>query len=503
MVTKWVNKWLFVILIALDNNVKGGNENTMDIVINDSRIGKSDRLQWVKLFEEAGINYCILRDIKSCIGGNPPLEIDILIYNHDLPEVREILFKAGYLMRSNRVQYPHFHFYLYKAKGLVSILDIVIDLRVGKSGKIIKTLQTHSLLSHSKVVSGLKVVSEDDELVLLLLHSLIDKGVMLEKHRLRLRELLLNPDIKNDAQKKLSFLIGDTIIANRLLEDLSKEDIDGFLGMKNKIIMKLFVNASFPEKKDMIINKFYMDCYKYLHTLFKRESKIKLFSVVGIDGAGKTTFIEKFHSDFSKDYNIVLCRLGYGALRSYYFELTYFLCPIDQNVRIEREKRNKEIKEPMSLLWIEINRIIIYFFNIKPFRRFLKRYVIDLLLYLEDVIAINKSKKQAAKNGIIITDRSAIDRIIYSISRKGKIPWRYRFLYIMIYPYPDLTVFLDCGAETAVRRKGEMTIDQAMKMNESYIHFFSHLYGYPSIRLDSNSPLNEIENIVNFALRKL
>lgn len=458
----------------------------------------SDRMQWVRLFHKANISYCILRDINSCIEGYPPLEIDILIDHHHLPTVHEILFRNGYLLRSDRMEYPHFHFYLYNTTGLVSILDIVIDLRVGKSGKIIKTLNPQSVLLNCKLIKGIKVISEDDELVQLLLHSLIDKGIILEKHKLRFRELLQITECKANAEHKLSLLIRNTITVKKLFEFLAKEDDNNFLNMKYKIIKVLFFNASFTEKKKLIIHQLYLYGYDRLSKLFKIRNKCMLVSVIGIDGAGKTTFIYKFIR--SSSINIIPCRLGYGALRKYYFELTYLLCPIDSNMQQERIKKNKGKRINLySRFWIYSSRFINYALTLQPFRH-IRPYVIELLFYLEDLISIRICERRAGSKGVVLTDRYAIERIVYLISQKKKIPWIFRFLYTMIYPDIDLILFLDCGAETAVKRKGELTIDEATNLNESYIYTLLNLYKIPSIRLDTNSPLNGLVKTVNFIM---
>lgn len=465
--------------------------------INDNL--NSDRMQWVGLFQQANISYCILRDITSCIEGCTPLEIDILIDHHQLPAVHEILFRNGYLLRPNKMEYPHFHFYLYKTTGLASILDIIIDLRVGKSGKIIKTLNPQSVLLNCKSVKGIKVISEDDEFVQLLLHSFVDKEVMFEKHKLRLRELLHTIKCKDNVEHKLSSLIRNKITEKKIFEFLAEDDDKNFLDIKHNLIKVLFFNASFTEKKNMILYLLYLYGYPRLNNLFKIRTKCRLVSLIGIDGAGKTTFIDEYVRSTSSSKNIVPCRLGYGAFRKYYFELTYVLCPIDLNVRQERIKKNKETRKNLySRFWIYSNRCINYALNIQPFGQYIRPYVIEVLFYLEDLISIKKCARRAGNKGVVLTDRFAIERIVYLISQKKNIPWIFHILYTMIYPEIDLILFLDCGAETAVKRKGEMTIDEAINVNESYIYTLMNYYTIPSIRLDTNSSLNGLVKTVNF-----
>jgi thymidylate kinase len=459
----------------------------------------SDRMKWIEFFRQANINYCILRDIKSCLQGHPPLEIDILIDSDHFPNVREILFRAGYVLRSDWTEYPHFEFYLYKGTGLVSILDIVIDLRVARSGKIFRTLNPKVVISNCKAVDGLNIVSNDDELVLLLLHTLIDKGFLLEKHRLRLEELLQVPECRINAENKLSSIIGDKITAGKIFEFISKKDFDNFFNMKYTIFKWLFLNASMNDKKKVIVQLLQLECHRFLSLLFKKN-KCMLCPVIGIDGAGKSTFIKKFSHIYSINRNIVPCRLGYGAQRNYYFRLTYSLCPIDDNVRIEKERKNIEDRKNFSRrFWIDQNMIITYILNKRKFRRVLP-YVIDSLFYLEDLIAINKCKRKAGKNGLVLTDRSAIDRIVILISQGQKVPWIYRFLYITIYPHPNLIIFLDCGPEMAVKRKGELTMKDAKNQTDSYIYFLTYLYTAPSIKLNSSSAINEMVDIILSAL---
>ncbi len=459
-----------------------------------------ERMQWVKLFQKAGINYCILRDIKSCIEGRPPLEIDILIDHNQLSMVREILFRAGYVLRSDRAEYPHFHFYFYNPIYLVSILDIVVDLRAGMSGKLIRTLNSQSVLLNRKVAGGLSILSEDDELVLLLLHSLIDKGTILEKHRVRLEELLQMPEYKISAEHKLSTLIRNKITARKIFEYFTNENIDNFLDMKDIIFWRLFLSASFAEKKNTVIQNFYLfwyssRWYRRMHQTFKFTNKCKLCSVVGIDGSGKTTFI----SEFSRiDRNIVPCRLGYGALRRYNLDLTYYMCSIPANIQLEKEKKNKEVKFS-NRVWIYANKIIADALDRRPFSPF-RPLLPPLLLYFEDIIAIRKSERRAGKKGIVITDRSGIDLVVDILSQGRKIPWIYRFLYMRMYPSPNLIVFLDCGAETAVKRKEEMTLNEAESYNDAYIYFLSHLCEAPSIRVNSTSSIDEMVKTVKLAL---
>lgn len=462
----------------------------------------SDKMQWVKLFQQAGISYCILRDIKCCVEGRPPLEIDILIDSDHLPMVREILFRTGYLLITNRAEHPHFHFYLYKTTGLVSVLDIVIDLRVGNSGKLMQILKPHDVLSNCKVINGINVVSEDDELVLLLLHNLIDKGIFLEKHKPRFKEILKVPEYRISAELKLSSLTRDRITSRKLFENLTRENYTYIINNKNKVIQCLFLNTSILDKNNILLNWFYLRYYNkisWFFKLFKLVHKCKIYTVVGIDGSGKTTFIREFSHTLSVNCKIVPCQLGYGALRKYWLELTNLMCLIPINSHQNKYKKNKKTTNVfISEFNSYVNKIIEYILERKPFRFY--RYLIPpLLLYFEDIIALRESEKKAGNGGIVITDRSGIDLLVDILSQKRILPWIYRFLYLNIYPSPDIIILLDCGAETAVKRKGEMTIPEAKIYNEAYIYFLARLNSVPALRIDSNSSIDDMIKIVKLA----
>ena len=134
----------------------------------------NSRLRWIEIFNKNYFRYCIIRDENEAIVGTA-LEVDILLSVDDLSSVKLCLLEEGYVLRSKFSNYPHFPFYLYNEKQLIFILDIVIDIRVGRNSTLWSLGCTEETLHRSTLKRNTPVLCGVDEFAYTLLQEIVDK----------------------------------------------------------------------------------------------------------------------------------------------------------------------------------------------------------------------------------------------------------------------------------------------------------------------------------------
>ena len=139
---------------------------------------------------QAEISYCLLRGYDALEKASIEGDIDLLVAPGQLGRLRTALERLGFVALSRWGQAPHHFFIGYDESSDQWLkLDVVTEIAYGRPISALRTtLAAHCLRNrqHRGVVS---VAGAEDELLILLLHCLLDKGVFQPTYRTRLLAL--------------------------------------------------------------------------------------------------------------------------------------------------------------------------------------------------------------------------------------------------------------------------------------------------------------------------
>ncbi len=161
-----------------------------------------------------------------------------------------------------------------------------------------------------------------------------------------------------------------------------------------------------------------------------------IITLIGVDGSGKSTLIDKIKKNYSKKFNTIK-----------YLHLKPYLYLFDKRTVIKNPHKKK----------LNSN-----FFNIIKLLFWLVEYKIFYLIY---------SKKESQ---LIIFDRYVhdvlIDPIRYQISLSNKILKKI----VNLFPEPDIWFILKAKPKTIFKRKNELSISEITRQNNLYTKIFQN-----------------------------
>lgn len=141
-------------------------------------------------FQAEGVIYCVLRDgeaLDRFAGGG---EIDLLVQADQLPVLERELGQLGFVPLSRWGNYPHHQFVLDDAGSNSMLkLDVVTAVWFGASVKYLRTDLAVQCLVRRRALGDIYVLAPEDEIVVLLLHCVIDKREFRALRQQRLQTL--------------------------------------------------------------------------------------------------------------------------------------------------------------------------------------------------------------------------------------------------------------------------------------------------------------------------
>ncbi len=140
--------------------------------------------------EQANIRYCVLRGYEELEEIEDGGDVDLLVQADQLDHFREVLARLEFVMLPVWGHAPHLFFVAYDQ--LVDRwlkLDVVTTLAFGKPIHAIQTGLASNCLDRRRRREPTFVLSAEDELLTLLLHCALDKGMFAPHRRARIQAL--------------------------------------------------------------------------------------------------------------------------------------------------------------------------------------------------------------------------------------------------------------------------------------------------------------------------
>ncbi len=191
-------------------------------------------------FHAVGVTYCVLRDGEQLERFERGGEIDLLVQVDHLAVLERELVQLGYVPLHPWGSYPHHQFVLDDA-GSNSLLklDVVTALWFGTSVKYLRTDLAAQCLERRRTMGDIYVVAPEEEIVLLLLHSVIDKREFRPLRQRRLQSLRSSVTDTHAVTTLLRTYWQAAATWEQIAAHIDREDWDGLLKQHSAVIAHL------------------------------------------------------------------------------------------------------------------------------------------------------------------------------------------------------------------------------------------------------------------------
>ncbi|MEZ4663910.1 MAG: hypothetical protein R2911_40775 [Caldilineaceae bacterium] len=374
-------------------------------------------------FDQQEIAYCLLRgdgqshspDSSAQSDNSAATEIDLLVAANRLTDVQALLAGLGFVALPGWGHAPH-HFYVaydQERDGWLK-LDLVTEASYGRPTRALRTDLAAGCLQTRRRVGGTYAPAPEYELVMLLLHCLLDKGYFKPDHQVRLQSLLAQV---TDAAL-LAQLFAQTGIGLQGKEALagivSRGEWNNLLARQGEITCHLAsrdpLGVRIRQLKGQVLRKLNAAIN------FRRPRAVSV-AVLAPDGAGKSTVTEGLGSCF------------YFPVRTIYMGL------------YQKQNGKRSLFDRLGLA----GRIL----------RQWTRY--------------GSALTHLARRRLVIFDRYTYDALLTAADGAD---WRKqgrRWLLANCCPAPDLVVVLDAPGELLFARKGEHTAALLETQRQQYL----------------------------------
>ena len=140
--------------------------------------------------EQANIRYCVLRGYEELEEIEDGGDVDLLVQADQLEHFREVLAQLEFVMLPVWGHAPHLFFVAYDQSADRWLkLDVVTTVAFGKPIHAIQTSLANTCLDRRRRREPTFVLSAEDELLTLLLHCALDKGMFAPHRRARIQAL--------------------------------------------------------------------------------------------------------------------------------------------------------------------------------------------------------------------------------------------------------------------------------------------------------------------------
>ncbi len=368
--------------------------------------------------EKQGIGYCVLRNYGFLLEERGVVEkseksVDMVVASSDFKRFCVVMHELGFLQRKNSFSLKHKAFF--KIENLVPIsFDVQIG---GVHWNDICYLDERSVIGNRVRKGWFFVLSENDTFLMLLLHSILGKRYFKAEYQ----KILLSLREKIDTRYVLKRLedVFSYALSKELFDLAMRGDFEVIVRRKVRYIC-LFIIQS-PVTFGLLSLRW---------VWWKRRRFYPLISVIGPDGAGKSTMVEELYHYLNgqgKKMMIVYTGRGRGQILPF--------GSIGRKYK-SLEKQKDGVKKP--LLW---KRKLLYMFAAPVF-------AVDLWLrYWFKIFP------QRAAGRVVVTDRYCTDLMLMQ-----HVPvWMKRGM-MWFFPQPRLTFFLYNTPEVLHGRREEESV---------------------------------------------
>jgi thymidylate kinase len=408
-----------------------------------------DLLVLIKILKIFTQNYCILHGWQG-LPEYLPSDLDIVLAPKDLPKLEARLLNFPDTRLVNLLQHESTCYYFvlaFQEEGQLRFLQVDAAADYRRNGLV--WFGAEELLDGRRRWKDFWVASPEVEFKYLLVKKIL-KGTVPERSAARLKELV--EELGEQSRELAAGLLGNHV-GEKVVRWIQRGDWDTF----QKHIRELQKVLKRQKLRQDPFNPF-----RYWLPEIKRIGRrwrhpTGLFVVVlGPDGAGKSTLIDRLEADLS------------GAFRR---TARFHLMPGLFRKKGDGSPVTNPHGEPPRSFLASLLKLVYYFFD----------YTLGYWL---------KVRPALVKSTLVLFDRYYDDLLIDPLRyRYGGPMWLARWLSRLI-PRPDLWLILDVPEDELLRRKQEVPFEELHRQREAYRRLVSELSN--AIILDGSLPPEEV-----------
>jgi len=395
-------------------------------------------LRLFKDFDQADIQYCLLRGYEELDDIDDRSDIDILVQVDQVDRLREILERLEFVSLSSWGRAPHHFFVGYNQSDDRWLkLDIVTTIAYGNPIHAIYTDLAARCLQR-RIKRGLVfVASPEDELLTLLLHCVLDKAMFASNRRQRIATL--KHDIEDE--KYLTTLLqrywAPGMTWQRLAAMIDAAGWDELLSQRSAVAAWLARRQKLRVRSRQIYGLVLRKLDRVAGLFQPRSLTVALLAP---DGGGKTT-------------------LATELARTFYLPSRYIYMGSHSDVDATRlpttrwiQARSNQARSSRNLpIWLVVRGL-----------RFANNLVEQWYRY-------GMSYYHRMRGRLVLFDRYAYDVNAHGYSKLSVKSRTRRWLLSAVAPKPDLIVFLDAPGEMLYARKGEHSPEVLEAQRQHYL----------------------------------
>ncbi len=363
----------------------------------------------LEIINQENITYCLLRNHEFLIDETYKIEgLDLALARKDLEKWERLLLAHGFTRRKPQFSLAHRAYFKLVHTQLVSF-----DVQVGGVYWNDMKYLDESIIQNRQKKNFFYVLSPDDTFVMLLTHSILGKRYFKAKYQKILSSLIID---ENYVIQKLSAIFTKKIAQN-LLNNVKNNKFSKipvfplvlFFIFKNRSRVAAFTSLSF----------------RWL-AWKKPLTPAPLISILGPDGAGKSTLVQAlYHHLIQRGKMVSIVYTGRGKSH---------LLPI---TRLGKAYKRIEKKQDAGLRKrTSLPRKFLYTLSAPLF-------TLDLLLRYSFHIFPKRRLHR-----IVITDRYSFDLMLMK-----HVPFSFRRFLVSFFPKPTITIFLYNDVDELLKRR--------------------------------------------------
>ena len=418
-------------------------------------------------FDDFSVGYCLLRNFEFLFDSTYPWEgLDMAVCEEDFKRVQEILLRNGFTERKQQFSLRHRAYF-----KLIDDIKVSFDIQVGGVYWNDMKYMDESIIANRVRKDFFNVPNANDTFVMLLVHSILGKRYFKPKYQHILSQLLEQGAVNElFVLQQLSFIFTKST-AKKLLELVK---VKQFRRIPISYLLSLFILKN--PKNSITLARL---TFRWIR--WKRPLRpYPLISIVGPDGAGKSTLVKSLHGYLQENKrNPVMVYLGRGR-----DHILPFMA-IGRKYKSAEKKRDageftNEFTNHNASRHVPFTRSLLYTAS-----SFL--FVSDLLLrYWLTVFPLRMRKK------IVITDRYCTDIILMK-----NVPFWWKKLLYSLFPKPTISILLYNTPEILHQRRPAETIQELQRQMNIFNRLSYHL------RLETQNLERDNRALLNFVMAKL
>ncbi len=412
-------------------------------------------------FEQEHVRYCLLRNYEFLLDESLlPESLDTAIAKDDLPKADAILRRFGFEQRTQ--QFSLVHKAYFKVLGLQKVS---FDLQVGGIHWNDMRYLGEEIFARRKKTVFFSALSDDDYYVMLMAHSILGKRFFKPKYQQILKTLHAD-------KEKISVELSRIFTRNIARQLLEKAEAGNFTAIKPFFPLSIFVC-----KKPKRIGTLAALSWRWLLQKKNPFQMAPLISIVGPDGAGKSTLVQALREALEKTgRKAAIVYVGRGRQNILPFSSmgrAYKRAEKQRDAQKEMIGKNKE--EKRHLLRSVLYTLMAPIFAIDLYLRFLFT-ILPLRL----------------KRTIVITDRYCSDILLIK-----HVPLAVKKMLVKLFPKPTLSILLWNTPEILHARRPEESIAELQRQMDI---FNTQQY---SLQVRTENGKADTEKITSFVLAEL